>query len=158
MKKSENFEFSLITYSVTIKVNWDIKDWANRAQYALDSRVMTDMIPIMPKQTGTFINTTQLMSQSVAGSGIVYAGAPPMGHYLYIGLTMVDEVTGSPWARKAAKKVYVSEYSGKTNASAKLALSRHANPGADPKWFEVAKKRHLNEWVKIVGNAFRENK
>ena len=51
----------------------------NKAQYALDSTVMTHMVPFMPHQTGTFINVTRTMSAALAGTGTVVAAAPPMG-------------------------------------------------------------------------------
>ncbi len=63
----------------------------------------------MPMQTGQFINVTKAMSAAVAGTGKVVAAAPPMGRFLYEGRTMVDEKTGSPWARKGARKVLVSQ-------------------------------------------------
>lgn len=118
-----------------------------RAQYLLDSQIMTDMVPFMPKQSSTFINVTRGLSAAIAGSGKVYAAAPPMGRYLYEGKTMVDERTGSPWARKAAKKVLVSQYSGQTNAKENLDLSQGENPRATPHWFDAAKKAYGKKWV-----------
>lgn len=114
-----------------------------RAQFELDSLVMTDMVPYMPFQTGLFINQTKARSAAVAGTGRVCAGAPPSGHFLYEGKTMVDNETGSPWARRGAKKVYVSQFSGKTNASPNLTYSN----GRRSHWFDAAKKDHGTEWV-----------
>lgn len=116
------------------------------AQKKLDMTVMTSMKPIMPHETGSFINTTQAMSTAIAGTGKVIAGAPPMGRFLYEGKTMVDEVTGSPWARKGAKKVLVSQYGGKTKARPYLT---YTGDGTDH-WFDKAKERDLHEWLKIV--------
>ena len=76
-----------------------------KAQYTLDSMVMTSMEPYMPKRTGVFVNVTKAMSAAIAGSGTVIAAAPPFGRFLYEGKVMVDEVTGSPWARPGAKKI-----------------------------------------------------
>lgn len=118
----------------------------SKAQYQLDSMVMTDMTALMPHQTGGFINVTKAMSEVIAGTGKVVAAAPPMGRFLYEGKTMVDEVTGSPWARAGAKKVLVSEYAGKTNARPNLTYSH----GRQSHWFEEAKKRHGKEWIKKV--------
>ena len=118
-----------------------------QAQFWLDSQVMTDMVPLMPHQTGTFINLTRAQSAALAGTGTVIAAAAPMGRFLYEGKGMVDIETGSPYARKGAKKVLVSEYSGKTNASEYLTYS---NPQAVPHWFDEAKKQHLKEWVQGV--------
>lgn len=119
-----------------------------RAQYDLDSTIMTDMEAFMPKQDGTFINTTKAMSQAIAGSGRVVAAAPPFGRFLYYGKTMVDIETGSPFARPAAKKVLVSQFGGKTNAKENLDLSRGINPRAQAEWFEVAKKYYGKVWVR----------
>lgn len=118
----------------------------SKAQYELDSMVMTDMVPLMPMQTGTFINVTRAMSASYAGTGKVVAAAPPMGRFLYEGKTMVDEKTGSPWARKGARKVPVSQYSGKTNARENLTYSN----GRQSHWFETAKEQNANEWIAHV--------
>lgn len=119
----------------------------NRAQYMLDSAVMASMKPFMPMQDGNLISITDAQSQSVAGSGIVYAAYGPSGHYLYEGKTMVDEKTGSPFARKDARKVYVSQYAGKTNVRENLTYGRK---GATDHWFEAAKRKDLEEWKKVV--------
>lgn len=118
----------------------------SKAQYELDSMVMTDMVPYMPMETGQFINVTRAMSAAVAGTGKVVAGAPPMGRFLYEGKTMVDEKTGSPWARKGARKVLVSQYNGKTNAKENLTYAH----GRQSHWFEAAKKQHGGQWVNKV--------
>ncbi len=111
------------------------------AQFKLDSVVMTDMEPYMPKTTGTFINVTKAMSASLAGSGKVVAAAPPMGRFLYEGKVMVDEQTGSPWARKGAKKIVTERdlnyYKGK-------------NPKVTDHWFDTAKEKHVEEWVAMT--------
>lgn len=109
-----------------------------KAQYALDNAVMTDMIPYMPQQTGTFINVTKSMSASLAGSGKVVAAAPPMGRFLYEGKVMVDPVTGSPWARAGAKKVVTDRD------------LKYSNPKATPHWYETAKEIHGKSWIREV--------
>lgn len=119
-----------------------------RAQFKLDSIVMTNMIPYMPMDTGQFINVTKAMSASIAGSGKVYAAAPPFGRYLYNGQLMVDSETGSPFARKGAKKVLLSEFGGATSeAEFKLQFSTKAHPKAQEKWFEAAKKDYGAKWI-----------
>lgn len=122
------------------------KQFSN-AQYALDSMVMNSMVPFMPMQSGTFIQVTRGMSAALAGTGTVVAAAPPMGRFLYEGKTMVDVETGSPWARKGAKKVLVSQYSGKTNASPNLTYS---NAKATAHWFDTAKEKDGKKWVEAV--------
>ncbi len=108
------------------------------AQYALDSMIMTDMVPYMPHQTGTFINVTRAMSAALAGSGKVVAAAPPMGRFLYEGKVMVDPVTGSPWARAGAKKIVTDRD------------LKYGNPKATPHWFDTAKEKHGKSWIREV--------
>ena len=110
-----------------------------RAQYELDSNVMTSMVKYMPHQTGTFINVTKAMSSAIAGSGTVVAGAPPFGRFLYEGKVMVDPETNSPWARKGAKKIVTDK---------DLNYDRSHNPDVTDHWFDTAKKNHLKSWVK----------
>lgn len=119
----------------------------SRAQYELDSMIMTSMIPYMPMQNGTFINVTRGMSAAIAGSGKVVAAAPPMGRFLYEGKTMVDEMTGSPVARYGAKKVLVSQFAGKTKAKPELQYSRHAHPDVTDHWFDAAKREDGKKWI-----------
>lgn len=114
-----------------------------QAQFALDSAVMTSMQPYMPHQTGTFINVTKAMSAAIAGSGYVIAAAPPMGRFLYEGKVMVDPATGSPWARKGAKKVVTDR---------DLDYSKAHNPNVTDHWFDIAKEKHGESWVKMVKN------
>lgn len=109
-----------------------------KAQYALDSMIMTSMQPYMPHRTGTFINVTKAMSAAIAGSGTVIAAAPPMGRFLYEGKVMVDEQTGSPWARPGAKKVVTDRD------------LKYSNPKATPHWFDTAKENHGDSWVRAV--------
>ena len=120
-----------------------------KAQFDLDTVVMTDMVPYMPKVTGTFINTTRAMSAAIAGTGYVYAAAPPMGRFLYEGKTMVSPSTGSTYAKKGEKKVLVSQYKGKTNAQENLVL-RRTGDRIDPHWFDIAKQRHGESWVVLA--------
>ena len=127
---------------IDMKVDFDrMETKAEKTQYLLDSRVMEDMIPYMPMQEGTFINATRAMSQAIAGSGRVVAGAPPFGKFLYEGRVMVDPLTGSPWARYGADKVVTKR---------PLKYTRDFHPKAQKRWFDVAKKNHLSEWIDLV--------
>lgn len=110
----------------------------NNAQYALDSRVMTDMIPFMPMQTGNFIQRTAAESAAMAGTGKVVAGAAPFGRFLYYGKVMVGELSGSPWAQAGERKIVTDRN------------LRFAKPEARAFWFEEAKKRHKDEWTDLV--------
>ena len=131
--------FSLVQGDIKVNVNLNrFERQYERAQYYLDSQIMTDMMPYMPHRDGNFVNVTRLQSAALAGSGKVVAAAPPMGRFLYEGKVMVDPVTGSPWAREGAKKV-VTERS-----------LTYSNPKATPHWFDTAKDAHGKTWVKGV--------
>lgn len=154
-KGNVKIKFSYEDKGPNIEVNMHINlsrfvTQLDTAQYALDSQVMLDMIPYMPKQTGTFIDVTQGKSASMAGTGTVVAAAPPMGRFLYEGEIMVDEKTGSPWARKASKKIKASEYSAWEGKSTKLVYNKSENHDAQSHWFEAAKKKHAEDWIEMV--------
>lgn len=149
--KKLDYEFKYKDRTITGVMRIDLRRFEgqySRAQYELDTMVMHSMIPFMPKQTGTFINVTQSLSQAIAGSGKVIAAAPPMGRFLYEGKTMVDELTGSPYARAGARKVLVSQFGGKTNANPNLNFSQHANTRATDHWFDAAKAAYEDKWIK----------
>ena len=156
--KTHHFEnFSVITDAVDIKLNMSVlDDRFNRAQKKLDKAIMTSMVPFMPMDKGSFIARTKGLSDAVAGQGIVFAGAPPEGRFLYEGEVMVDEKTGSPWARKGARKETVSNYKAKTNkkinAQEKIDYFKGHNPEAQSHWLEPAVKKDGDSWVKVVAN------
>lgn len=132
-------DLTVIRAGATLKVDTSrLEKNLNKAQYSLDSRVMTDMIPLMPMQTGNFIQRTVAQSASIAGTGKVVAGAPPFGRFLYYGKVMVGETSRSPWAMSGEKKVVTDR---------NLRFSR---PEAKAFWFEEAKKRHKDEWIDLV--------
>jgi len=124
------------------------------AQYALDSMVMTDMKPFMPHQTGTFINVTSAQSAALAGSGKVVAAAPPMGRYLYEGKKMVDSKTGrGPFNVAGPDETPVWRYrkGAKLEATNQpLSYDKSHNPEVTDHWFDAAKEKHGDNWVKVV--------
>lgn len=142
MAKSKIFHFpkwSLVEGDIKIDVNLDrFEKQFQDAQYYLDGQVMNDMVPYMPQRDGTFVNLTRMRSATLQGTGKVVAGAPPQGRFLYEGKVMVDPVTGSPWARKGAKKVVTER------------PLKYSNPKATPHWFDTAKDAHGKAWVKGV--------
>lgn len=137
-KKIHHFKgFSVIEDGVDIRVDMDrLENNFNRAQYALDSAIMTSMEPLMPMETGQFIAVTKGMSAAVAGTGQVVAAAPPSGRFLYEGQAMIGRYSKSAWAKKGEKKVL----SGKS-----LTYTR-----GGPKWFDKAKAKDGDNWVRIV--------
>lgn len=155
--KQTRIDYHFTDGTLSIDANIDlgrIEENIRKAQYFLDSQVMTDMVPYMPMQTGNFIQRTRAMSAAVAGSGKVVAAAPPMGRYLYMGKVMVDSETGKGPARI---EVSPGEYIFRFRKGAKLVaterdlkFSKAANPKAQKQWFDAAKRAHGKEWVKQV--------
>ena len=140
MRKMKHFKsFSIQQGDIQIEIGFDrFSKQYEKAQYQLDNAVMTSMIPFMPHQTGSLVNRARAESAALAGTGKVVAAVPPYGRFLYGGKVMVDPVTGSPWARKGAKKV-VTERNLK-----------YGNPKATPRWFDTAKEKDGKDWVKMV--------
>ena len=56
-------------------------------------------------------------------------------------IPMVDEQTGSPWARKGARKIITNK---------DLQYNKNAHPKATDHWFDAAKKEHGKEWIDYV--------
>lgn len=136
------FEYSKHGRGADIELEVDLSRFDKQygeAQYELDSAVMLSMEKYMPKRDGVFINVTKAMSESLAGSGTVVAAAPPFGRFLYEGKVMVDPETNSPWARKGSRKVVTDK---------NLDYDKNANPDVTDHWFDTAKKKHLDEWLK----------
>ena len=138
-RKIHHFEnFTVITDSVDIRVDMSrIENNFNKAQFALDSAIMTSMVPFMPMQSGQFIAITKGMSAAIAGSGEVVAAAPPSGRFLYEGQAMVGVKSRSAWAKKGEKK----ETTGKSLT--------YAN-GRTSQWFDKAKAKDGDNWVRLV--------
>lgn len=146
--KKLDYKFKYKDRTITGAMNIDLRRFEgqySRAQYELDSMVMTSMVPYMPMQTGTFIQVTQGISQAIAGSGYVVAAAPPMGSFLYEGNVMIGERTRSAFAAKGEKKVTTDK---------KLQYSQHAHPDVTDHWFDAAKRDHGKAWIrKTKGTA-----
>lgn len=136
--------FSIVDSGIKIDVSLNrFEKQFQDAQYALDTAVMTSMIPFMPKRDNILIDNTKRMSESIAGTGKVVAAAPPQGRFLYEGKVMVDPDTGSPWARKGAKKVL-------SDPLRYLTYDKSKNPKATDHWFDAAKEKDKKTWVKEV--------
>ncbi len=139
MAKIHHFEdFSIVQADVDIRVNMDrFSDQFNKAQYQLDSMIMASMVPRMPFVTGTFINETKAKSAAMAGTGVVCAGVPPHGRFLYEGKAMVGEKSRSAWAKKGERKVVTGKNLTYSN-------------GRESHWFEAAKKADKDSWIREV--------
>lgn len=131
--------FSIVSGDIKADVSLNrFEKQFQKAQFWLDGQVMNDMVPYMPHRDGTFVNLTRMRSAALQGTGKVVAGAPPQGRFLYEGKVMIDPVTGSPWARKGAKKVVTER------------PLTYSNPKATSHWFDTAKDAHGKSWVKGV--------
>ena len=142
--KNARIDYHFTDGTLSIDANIDlgrIERNIEKAQYFLDSQVMTDMVPYMPMQTGNFIQRTRAMSAAIAGSGKVVAAAPPMGRFLYEGKVMVGVDSRSPFARYGEKKVVTDR---------DLQYSDAAHPKVEKKWFDAAKRDHGSDWVKMA--------
>lgn len=131
-------DFSIVVDGVDIKVDMSrLEGNFNRAQFTLDSAIMTSMVPFMPMLTGQFINETKAASAAIAGSGQVVAGVAPTGRFLYEGNVMVGEKSRSAWAKKGEKKVSTGKSLTYSN-------------GRTSQWFDKAKSKDCDKWVELV--------
>lgn len=123
---------------VKVSYNPDFDKKVKKAQFWLDSQVFNDCEPYMPLKSGSLKNSTRAENASLAGSGRVCIATAPYGRFQYYGKVMVDPETGSPWARKDAKKVLTDR---------DLTWS---NPFTVPRWFETVKSIKEKEWKEGV--------
>lgn len=134
--------YSIIKAGIEINLDMSrIEGNFNKAQYELDSAIMTSMVPFMPMETGSFINKTKAESAAIAGSGQVVAAVPPSGRFLYEGKVMIGERSKSAWAKKGERKVTTKK---------NLQYTKNKNPKARSHWFDAAKKQDLDSWVELV--------
>lgn len=135
-------KISIVEADIEIKVNLDrFEKQFQDAQYWLDGQVWNDVEKYMPFRDGIMRNVSLAQSKALQGSGKVIAGAPPYGRFLYEGKVMVDSDTGSPWARKGAKKVVTDR---------PLDFSKVVHPDATDHWFDAAKEESGEKWIKGV--------
>lgn len=133
--------YSVADGNIRANISFDrLENGLAGAQKWLDGEVMNGMEPFMPMQTGNFIQMTRARSTAVQGSGVVCAGTPPMGRFLYFGKVMVGEHSRSAWAKQGEEKVVTGRQ------------LTYARASAVPEWFEAAKAVHLNHWVSGVKN------
>jgi hypothetical protein len=140
-----------------IRVNIDLSRFDKQyqeAQTALDRAVMTGMEKYMPKVTGNFIQRTKAISESMAGSGRVCAGAGPMGRFLYEGMKMVDSETGrGPYRIMTEEGAYIFRFrkGAKLRATdTPLNFTKTSHPDVQAHWFEPAKEEFGSAWVKLA--------
>ena len=147
--------FSIKKAGIDIKLDMSrVEGNFNKAQYVLDSAVMQSMVPFMPHRDGSFIQRTTAESAAKAGTGEVVAAAGPFGRYLYMGKVMVDSVTGKGPAKiptGPGEFVLRFRYGSKLKPTNRpLQYSKAYNPKARSHWFDAAKKRDSESWVRVV--------
>ena len=153
MSKTNFSGITIDAKDIKVKVGFSRQQQAiNRAQFALDERVMQDMMPFMPADTGSFIQLTEARSHAYAGSGTVCAGVAPMGRYLYEGKVMVDEEgRGATPMDIDGQIIFRFRKGAILHATDKpLTYSKHMNPNAGDHWFDKAKKQNLKDWIKAT--------
>lgn len=140
MSKMFHFpKWSLVAGDVKVNLNLTrFEGQYEKAQFWLDGQVMNDMVPYMSHREGNFINQTRAYSASLQGTGQVAAAFGVQGRFLYEGKVMVDELTGSPWARSKARKIVTDR------------PLIYSNPKAAPRWFNPAKEAQGRKWIKGV--------
>lgn len=103
------------------------------AQQWLGDRVLEDSKAFMPHLTG---GLQQRSYTEIGGKLVVFPG--PYARFQYGGKVMVDPVTGSPWARKDAKKILTDR------------PLTYLNPQATDHWFDAAKAQNGDYWIEGV--------
>lgn len=120
----------------TIKADISFDRFSKQFQEAQDwlgHQVLEDCKPVMPFKSGTL---QQKASVEQGGGYVVFPG--PESRFLYMGKVMVDPDTGSPWAKPGAIKVLTDR---------DLIYGR---PEATSHWFDEAKARNGEYWIKRV--------
>lgn len=108
-----------------------------QAEHTVAQQVKKDTEPFVPARTKALTNTAK-----VVGNQIIYPG--PYARYLYYGKLMVDPETGSPWAKRDAKKVLTDK---------NLVFSTAVHPQAQDHWFEASKAQNLEKWERVAAKA-----
>ena len=131
---SDMFHFPNFSYvGANFRVNLSLDRFSRQfmeAQQWLGDRVLEDCKAYMPHLTG---GLQQRSHTEEDGKKVVFPG--PYGRFQYGGKVMVDPVTGSPWARKGAKKVLTDR------------PLQYSNPQATDHWFDTAKAQHGEYWI-----------
>lgn len=126
---------------------------ANKINYALHSRIMDDMTPYMPKNTGTFINQTRARTDALKGSPYMCVASPPFGRMLYYGKVMVEQNgQGAMPLRDANGELKFRYHKGAIlkPSMRDLSFNKTVNPLAQSHWYDKAKKEYEDEWIEYV--------
>lgn len=131
MQHFPKFSYVSANFRVDLSLDRFSKQFAEAQQW-LGDRVLEDCKAVMPHRNRTG-SLQQRSHTEDNGKKVVFPG--PYGRFLYGGKVMVDPVTGSPWARKDAKKVLTDR------------PLQFSNPQATGHWFDTAKAQHGEYWI-----------
>lgn len=114
-----------------------LAEGSTKAEHVVAQQVRKDTMPYVPALTGSLSQRTRVKDGTV-----IYPG--PYARFLYYGKLMVDPETGSPWARKGAKKVLTDR---------NLVFNTAVHGQAQSHWFEASKAQNLEKWVRVAQEA-----
>lgn len=139
-----------LTFYFEEKIINDVLKRVPKAQYWLDSEIMDNMEPFMPKETDGFINLVRARNASLAGTGQVCIYTGPQGRFLYYGKKMMNSKTfkGPRVIPIGGGEVIFRWPYGSTliPTNEPLEYTKTKNPLAGPFWFDKAKERYLKHW------------
>ena len=134
----------LHSYVGGVEINIDtsrIDDNLREAQKALNLQVVADSKPFVPYSQGALRSKVEY-PEGLYGGEIMYN--TPYAHYLYEGTVYgpnipIKDAEGNITGWRSPPKKYPTQRK----------LQYHT-AGTGPQWFEEAKRRHKQDWIKIV--------
>ena len=131
---SEMQHFPKISYvSANFRIDISLDRFSKQfseAQQWLGDRVLEDCKSYMPHLNGILQQKSKTLN---GGRQVIFETI--YARFQYGGKVMVDPDTGSPWARKGAKKVLTDR------------PLKYSNPQATDHWFDTAKAEHGEYWI-----------
>lgn len=135
--------------SASIKVNINsakiIKEFDTsfrKARKRVKSEIVKDSSPLLPMRDGT-LKKSSAISQASDDQYLIWN--TPYARFLYGGLVMVAP-NGSTWAKFNQRKTIKQPHQ-------KLKFYKGANAKAGDKWFDKAKQKNIEKWLKIYSKG-----
>lgn len=137
--------------SVKVSINksqvaMKIRDAGEKGIGIVSQTVLDDCNEYAPDDQDGLVDSSAIHSDLLNGK-LVWK--TPFARYLYHGVLMVDEKTGSAWAREGQTKV-------KASPEVKLKFDKIKHPKAGSHWCERAKADHGKEWREIYEKVLRQ--
>lgn len=137
------------TRNVDIDISTDrIENNAREAQKLLNMQIVADCDPLIPFQQGALRNSV-IYPKGIYGDEIEWN--TPYAHYQYVG-----EVYGPNIPFKDSSGNTIGWYSPPVKHPMGRKLQYHTT-GTGDHWFEKAKERHKNEWLRLVRQTVGRN-